>query len=194
MIIKLENKININELLSYFDFVQKSYPPYMKKNTPWGGWSITSSNGDIYDGWQPGEKIFNSEISKIERNKLKDVFDNNEFNKPTQIYTPYIEKILTEIQENISGIKLSRIRIAVLLPHKEIDAYWHKDSDRSAKFRLHIPIITNENCFFEYENERRHLPADGSIYLIDVSKMHRVLNLSNEIRYHLFADTLIGSL
>jgi hypothetical protein len=38
------------------------------------------------------KKIFNSEISKIERNKLKDVFDNNEFNKPTQIYTPYIEK------------------------------------------------------------------------------------------------------
>lgn len=190
MIIKLDHKINIFKLQEYLEFVKKTCKPFMKKDGPWGGWSITSQNGDVYDGWQTGEKIHDSKADNDEIIKLKAFFTSSHFNKPTLLYTNYIIDLLKEIEIHVPNLELSRIRIAVLRPHMEQSAYWHKDGDAndSKNFRLHIPIITNNKCNFEYEDQKRHLPADGSIYLLDVSQTHRVTNLSNEDRYHLIAD------
>ncbi|MBC7428443.1 MAG: aspartyl/asparaginyl beta-hydroxylase domain-containing protein [Bacteriovorax sp.] len=191
MIIKLELKIDIQKLISYLEFVKKTYPPFMKKNGPWGGWSITSSNGEVHDGWQAGEKINDLLTTEQEKAKIKSFFSITKFDRPTPIYTNEIEELLKLINNSIPNMKISRVRIAILKPHLEETAYWHKDGEAQGDekvFRLHIPIITNEQCIFEYSTGKHHLIADGSIYLIDISKQHRVINSSNENRFHLIAD------
>jgi aspartyl/asparaginyl beta-hydroxylase (cupin superfamily) len=54
--------------------------------------------------------------------------------------------------------------------------------------RLHIPIITNPNCIFEYEHEARHLPADGRAYLLKINRIHRVCNFGVSDRIHFLCD------
>ena len=191
MIIKLDQKIDIKKLKDYLEFVKKTYPPHLKQNGVWGGWSITSSDGSIHDGWQAGEKVNDPEATAQTKNDLLELFTKNSFTTPTPLFKDYILEVVQRIKEIDPKIQLSRIRIAVLAPHDETEAYWHIDGDlrdNEKKFRLHIPIITNEKCFFDYENERHHLDADGSIYIIDVSKKHRAVNLSNESRYHLIMN------
>ena len=191
MIIKLDLKIDITKLISYLEFVKNTCPPFMKKDGPWGGWSLTSSNGEVYDGWQTGEKLNDPLATEEEKSEIKKLFTTTKFDCPTVIYNNEIESILKLINNFAPNLKISRVRIAILKPHSEESAYWHKDGEAKGNekvFRLHIPIITNEHCIFEYTSEKHHLPADGSIYLIDISTLHRVTNLSNENRYHLIAD------
>ncbi len=59
----------------------------------------------------------------------------------------------------------------------------HTDGARS--IRLHIPIETNSDCWFEIDGRRHHLPADGSAYLINTSLMHRIGNEGISPRTHL---------
>ncbi len=191
MIIRLDQKIDIVKLKNYLQFVIDNFPPYLKQNGVWGGWSITSSNGTIEDGWQSGEKVNDPNTPHSLKNDLIELFTKNDFTTPTPIYKDYILDVVKLIKLADPNIQLSRIRIAVLAPHCESEAYWHTDGDSrdgEKKFRLHIPIITNDQCFFEYENERHHLKADGSIYIIDVSRKHRAVNLSDTNRYHLIMN------
>lgn len=191
MLIKLPIQLDINELKTYLASVQKSCAPFIKNDSPWGGWSVTSSNGEIYDGWQSGEKLFRDNISDEEKIKLHLELRDKKFDTPTSLYSPLIDKILSQLAP--FDLKTTRIRLVILKPHDQQLAYWHQDGKSAAnyfKLRLHIPIITNELCRFEYRDQSFHLPADGSAYIIDVSKEHRVLNESNEDRYHLMMDLL----
>jgi hypothetical protein len=191
VIIKLDQKIEIGKLRLYLKWVLKNFEPNMKKDGPWGGWSITSTNGHFRDGWQSGEKIYDKSLDDKKRSELNTFFENQEFNVPTELYQGYAIELLESLKELNPKFQLSRVRIAVLCPHPEESAYWHQDSDPLsdiAQFRLHIPIETNDLCFFDYENERHHLAADGSIYILNISKMHRALNLSKVNRYHLIMN------
>ncbi len=190
MIIKLDIKFDIQKLKDYLKEVESKFIPNLKENGPWGGWSVTSSNGSYLDGWQTGEKIHNQNIANSEKNELIKLFNESRFDQPTEIHFGYVLEVIDGIKK--LNLKPSRIRIALLKPHPEDSAYWHLDGEPSKErpnlFRLHIPIRTNDKCFFEYENSRHHLEADGSCFIINVSKKHRALNLSSENRYHLIMD------
>ncbi len=63
---------------------------------------------------------------------------------------------------------------------------WHYDGTEDVyAVRLHIPIITNNQCFFATRNESYHLPADGSAYVLRVNVEHCAHNFGSEDRYHL---------
>ena len=51
--------------------------------------------------------------------------------------------------------------------------------------RMHIPLKTNDNCFFVIEDEVVRLPANGSSYFIDTTKKHTFVNASFEERIHI---------
>lgn len=59
----------------------------------------------------------------------------------------------------------------------------HKDG--AASVRLHIPIETNPEAWFEIDGRRYHLPADGSAYLVNTSRLHRIGNPGSTKRTHL---------
>ena len=85
---------------------------------------------------------------------------------------PYINSIINEHN-------LVRTRVMRMKP--KTCYYWHHDFTK----RLHIPVITHDHCFLLIDNEKIHLPADGSAYIVDTTQMHTALNCSKIDRIHI---------
>lgn len=63
----------------------------------------------------------------------------------------------------------------------------HVDLER----RIHVPIVTNENCLMIVDDEVIHMPADGNAYVVDTKKRHTALNSNKDFdRIHLMFDLL----
>ena len=62
---------------------------------------------------------------------------------------------------------------------------YHKDSTK----RIHIPLITNDKCFFVIDDIVNRYPADGNYYIADTTKMHTFVNASWEDRIHIVGCT-----
>ena len=88
---------------------------------------------------------------------------------------PYINSIIEEHE-------LYRVRI-MRLKSKTCYSY-HQDWDK----RFHLPIITNDKCFFIIDDVVSRYPADGNFYIIDTTKTHTAVNASWEDRIHLIGD------
>lgn len=50
--------------------------------------------------------------------------------------------------------------------------------------RVHIPLITNSQCFMVIDNQVHYLEP-GKIYLTDTTKPHTAVNASNTFRVHI---------
>jgi hypothetical protein len=85
---------------------------------------------------------------------------------------------------NSIGLPLTRTRIFAVDP-MSVGYAPHKDST----YRIHIPIVTDiGNNFYSYEPTEKicdFMPADGSVYLVDTTKIHTFKNLSNIRRIHI---------
>lgn len=187
---RLENfTVDIEKLQRHLlDSVIPFAPPVML-NDHFGGWSVFSAEGTYKDGWQSGHSCLRQEGSRM-------VFDEElakqiglkpilEYKKPTEICTGYLLEVMTRLEE----LKLypRRARISLIAPGGE--TIWHYDGPKEEySVRLHIPILTNEHCFFATEEGNAHLPADGSAYLLRVNRLHRAVNHGMSDRYHLIAD------
>lgn len=85
---------------------------------------------------------------------------------------PYTNSVL-------SDLKMYRSRLMNMPP-----AYcysYHRDPTQ----RIHIPLLTNDNCFFVIDDRVLRIPADGNHYLIDTRKMHTFVNASFKERLHI---------
>jgi hypothetical protein len=51
--------------------------------------------------------------------------------------------------------------------------------------RIHIPLITNPNCFMIIDDILYRYPADGNYYVADTTKIHTFVNASTESRVHI---------
>ncbi|MBN8539329.1 MAG: aspartyl/asparaginyl beta-hydroxylase domain-containing protein [Deltaproteobacteria bacterium] len=78
--------------------------------------------------------------------------------------------------------RLYRSRLMTILPGFELP---DSHIDGKTSVRLHVPIETNPDSWFEISGRRYHLPADGSGYLINTSRPHRVGNSGVTPRTHL---------
>jgi len=79
----------------------------------------------------------------------------------------------------IEKLGMCRTRVMRMPPKYCYSYHWDQTQ------RMHIPLITNENCFFVIEDEVVRLPADGNHYLIDTRKKHTFVNASFEERVHI---------
>ena len=85
---------------------------------------------------------------------------------------PYINSI-------IKDLKMFRTRVMILKPRTCYT--YHKDTTK----RIHIPLVTNDKCFFIINSQVKHYPADGNYYVVDTTQMHTALNASKEDRIHI---------
>lgn len=79
----------------------------------------------------------------------------------------------------IENLQLYRTRVMRMKP-KTCYSY-HQDPTQ----RIHIPLITNDKCFFVINDEVLRCPANGQYYLIDTRKKHTFVNASFEERIHI---------
>ena len=72
-----------------------------------------------------------------------------------------------------------RTRI-MIMPSKTCYSYhWDLSS------RIHLPLISNEDCFFVIDDNVYRTPANGNIYRVDTTKKHTFVNASFEKRIHI---------
>lgn len=64
---------------------------------------------------------------------------------------------------------------------------WHTDP---GKICYHIPLITNQGCWFIYEHRSFHMPATGEIYIVNNSRPHTFVNAGDSPRIHITFDIL----
>ena len=88
---------------------------------------------------------------------------------------PYINSIIKE--HNLYRVRLMNLK------SKTCYSY-HKDQGK----RFHLPIITNDNCFFVIDDKIVRYPADGNWYIVDTDKKHTAVNASWEDRIHLIGN------
>ena len=90
----------------------------------------------------------------------------------------YFKEVFDELKKYY---KLGRVRLLLKEPRSTLS--WHRDPEP----RLHIPIVTNPGCLMVIENEAKHLPANGSVYITNNVKYHNAFNGGEENRVHLVA-------
>lgn len=168
MFARLKNfKADPETLRAHFlDHIQKMpSTPYRDNRVDYVGWAVTSRDGTLDDG-----------IRRIAPNgpNVRGV-------NPTDACSGSLAQVMDALSH--TGLKPYRARI-MQLESEGAEMPLHTDSNKET-WRLHIPIITNPNCFFEWQRadgslESVHLPADGSAWLVRVDVNHRAVNRSSE--------------
>lgn len=183
-------RVDVDKLRRHFVDHVASLPPVMQ-GPMFGGWSIQSVNGDYTDGWKMGHLCFtkNPVTGKVEFDKAKadamGLAPQKAYSVPTQINFGYVREIMDRIDD--LGLEPRRARFSLLKGPGQ-SAYHRDCPDNVYAVRLHIPVITNETCTFDSEGESAHMPADGTVYLLRVNRMHQIFNHRSEDRIHIIMD------
>ena len=108
-----------------------------------------------------------------------------EEDKYTQFVEDFKNTYFKEVYDNLSKrYKLGRVRLLLKEPRSTLS--WHRDPEP----RLHIPIYTNPGCLMVIENNAKHMPADGSVWVTNNLKYHNAFNGGEKNRVHLVACVL----
>ncbi len=161
--------------------------PCVVRSRAVSGWSIQSQDGDYLKGLETGFLPNNGPSNRgpewqPRTPEEQSLLTMQDFDRPTKLCTGYLRDIMNRIED--LGMNPRRARILRLGP--QIESSWHVDGQPQVySVRLHIPIITNRACFFNYHDESFHMAADGNGYIVKVNRLHMIHNKSDEERFHL---------
>ena len=167
---KLKNfKCDITKLSEHFQMLAEKYDSieYKDNDVSYVGWAVTSRDGSLYDGVR---RIALKSSNPLDKVRGKDY---------TEICNGYLKEVMESLKD--LGVDFYRARIMQLESEGEEMAF-HTDAVKES-WRLHIPIITNDESKFEWQTssgkiESVNLPADGSAYLVRVDVLHKAVNRS----------------
>ena len=171
--------------------VESIFPllPHMESES-FGGWSVLSSNGSYRDGWKGAEafkKDFMPGATIDEKLAAVGAKRSSAYIHNTEICQGYLAEVIDTIRA--AGLTPMRARISMLKANGKSTI--HRDAaDHEYAVRLHVPIVTNEKCFFKTEEGSVHLPASGDAFLLRVNRWHQVTNESDSDRVHLIMSVV----
>lgn len=84
----------------------------------------------------------------------------------------------TIFEEIVQKYKLFRSRLMWLNPWSCYSMH------RDASYRIHIPIFTNDQCFFVFKDNGCKMLDEGKVYLVDTTRYHTAMNGSDFRRLH----------
>jgi hypothetical protein len=89
----------------------------------------------------------------------------------------------TAIAEYLDWLEVPVYRTRIMLSRPKTCYSIHRDYSP----RLHLPLVTNDQCYFLFKNPEKmiHIPADGKTYWVDTRRYHTFLNGSIIDRLHL---------
>lgn len=142
----------------------------LESNIPW---VVTLNSKQAGIQYKDGEDHWSSAVGTLQGeetnyNKLNPIFQNTIFD------------------DIIKEFNLYRSRLMWVLPRSCYS--FHRDTYQ----RIHIPIITNEDCYFLFRSgTMRNLTVD-KIWLTDTRLTHTFINTSNYERLHFVGVTVDG--
>jgi hypothetical protein len=145
------------------------------------------------------EKIYKSAGLSFIKNSITpdlDVIDdlgnkNANLNLDNFVLKENIPTAIVEIIKKISlGFNTSKIRFSCLF--KGITIPWHIDYNCENITRVHLPILTNDKCFYYYKNSNGKIIRDnlkfGKLYALDTNYEHCIKNNSEIDRVHFIVN------
>lgn len=159
---------------------------------------LTEFNGDPEEASRNlAEKVKNGDVDpRTFARRMEKISDPNHpdyvpiadeklYDKRNEYCKGYVAEIMDMLEEKIGHV--ARSRFAVLRAGEEIKPHLDINTDKAV--RIHIPLITHEDCVFGLQGKKRtveeHMPADGGIWFINQGFRHWVKNDSPVDRVHL---------
>lgn len=139
---------------------------------PWKSCMLWASGGDVGDGL----------ITNYEYDRTAAFTDYGK-------QLPYLQELITEVFDlsRLTFARLARVSNSVIIPHRDLLELGDLPDDVRSVHRVHIPLATNENCFFG-EGNTVYQMRRGEVWHLDASQIHSVAVLSQEPRVHLILD------
>lgn len=159
-----------------------------------GGWSVTSGDGSYRDGWQRGHEVYAPSAGG--RVSVDAELARRLFPKPPEQYVTPTEVCVGSLRAAVEaaaalGLEPYRARVARLGPGAALN--FHVDS-AAESWRLHVPIVTNPGCFFQWRTPqgetRLRMPADGRAWFVRTDVEHRFVNEGERDRFHLIMSVI----
>lgn len=95
----------------------------------------------------------------------------------------YFQEVINSFQAPLLSVRLLRLSVgSIIKPHKD-----HRMGYENDNFRIHIPIITNDQVTFILDDEKLQL-LPGQCWYINANFTHAVSNFGIEDRVHLVID------
>jgi len=106
------------------------------------------------------------------------------FTQRTDACTPYLSEILDRFSSTMCKARILELKPGgIIFPHVDFPYY--------EQVRLHAPIFSNEETFWEVNGERFQIPEDGNFYWFDTGKYHSVVNKGTNPRIMLSVNLSI---
>jgi hypothetical protein len=102
---------------------------------------------------------------------------------------PYLSEIV-ERSFNLDHLRFARLAIisnSVIIPHRDLLELNEVPTQVRNAHRLHVPLITNENCYFSDRNVVYRMRF-GEVWFFDATRMHAAASFSDQKRIHLMLD------
>ncbi len=102
---------------------------------------------------------------------------------------PYLHELITTTADltRLNFARLATVSDSVIIPHRDLLELSELPDDARNAHRVHIPLATNEDCFFSEGNAVFRMRA-GEVWFLDASQIHSVASLSKQPRTHLILD------
>jgi hypothetical protein len=144
--------VNTEKLLDWARDSKSEFKPHFVQSH-WGGLSILSGDGTVYDGWKSGP-------------------DFRTYTKPTPIYRDAAKELIESIQEK--GISLYRVRL-LIIPANGIESW----NTLTHAWRVIVPIQSGHAIGVAYRRpkvNRTHGLETGKAYFFAQNVEHRMYN------------------
>jgi hypothetical protein len=102
---------------------------------------------------------------------------------------PYLRELISTVVDldRLNFVRLAKVQNSAAMPHRDLLELSDIPDDTRNAHRAHIPLATNENCFFS-EGNTVYRMRRGEIWFLDASVIHSLAVLSTEARIHLMLD------
>ncbi|HTF11510.1 MAG TPA: aspartyl/asparaginyl beta-hydroxylase domain-containing protein [Asanoa sp.] len=102
---------------------------------------------------------------------------------------PHLTEVIASVADptRLNFVRLVKVANSVIIPHRDLLELSDLPDDARNAHRMHIPLATNEDCFFG-EGNTVYRMRQGEVWFLDASQIHTVAALSAQPRIHLMFD------
>jgi hypothetical protein len=102
---------------------------------------------------------------------------------------PYLQELITSTANpaRLNFVRLAVFAKSVIVPHRDFLELGEIPDDARSSHRLHLPLATNDECFFSEGNTVYRMRA-GEVWHFDATQIHAVASFAEEPRVHLIFD------
>ncbi|MET7311752.1 aspartyl/asparaginyl beta-hydroxylase domain-containing protein [Streptomyces sp. NPDC005571] len=102
---------------------------------------------------------------------------------------PYLQELITGAADlsRLTFVRLAVFSKSVIVPHRDFLELGDIPEGSRSAHRMHIPLATNEECFFSEDNTVYRMRS-GEVWYFDAGQIHSVASFSDEPRIHLIFD------